>query len=55
MELENEIVNIKNELQRRYELINKLYKKILELKIQLATKDIELFNLFKREQQYFNQ
>ena len=42
MDLGKEIENIKKELTKRFDLINKLYKKILELKMRLAEKDIEI-------------
>ena len=42
MDLEKEMENIKNDSIKKFDLIRKLYKKILELKMRLAEKEIEL-------------
>jgi len=42
MDLGKEMEDIKKESIKRFDLIHKLYKKILELKMRLAEKEIEL-------------
>jgi Mn-dependent DtxR family transcriptional regulator len=42
MDLEKEMENIKKESIKRFELIQKLYKKLLELKLKLVEKEAEL-------------